>query len=127
MNVAKEALVDVVNGHRRLGRGHRLRVQRQSARIGGGLRAALPRRHGRLRGHAHRNDPVRRGRRHQRGGRACLRLRACLPARAGASGQRSADVKPLITDTFAFADSVEAFDFAVNMPATSVKAQIEMG
>jgi D-xylulose reductase len=34
------------------------------------------------------------------------------------------DVKPLITDNFAFADSVRAFDFAVNMPATSVKAQI---
>lgn len=34
------------------------------------------------------------------------------------------DVKPLITDTFRFADSVEAFDFAVNMPPTSVKAQI---
>lgn len=36
------------------------------------------------------------------------------------------DVKPLITDRFAFADSVAAFDFAVNMPATSVKAQIEL-
>ncbi|MEZ4558157.1 MAG: hypothetical protein R2854_17260 [Caldilineaceae bacterium] len=47
--------------------------------------------------------------------------------RAGAFRQRSPVVKPLITDTFAFADSVEAFDFAVNMPATSVKAQIEMG
>lgn len=34
------------------------------------------------------------------------------------------DVKPLITDTFRFADSVEAFDYAVNMPPTSVKAQI---
>ncbi|MCB9159264.1 MAG: NAD(P)-dependent alcohol dehydrogenase [Caldilineaceae bacterium] len=42
-------------------------------------------------------------------------------------GSGQLDVKPLITDTFAFADSVEAFDFAVNMPATSVKAQIEMG
>ena len=37
---------------------------------------------------------------------------------------RRIDVKPLITDTFRFADSVEAFDFAVNMPPTSVKAQI---
>ena len=36
------------------------------------------------------------------------------------------DVKPLITDTFAFADSVRAFDFAVKMPPTSVKAQIVM-
>jgi D-xylulose reductase len=34
------------------------------------------------------------------------------------------DVKPLITDTFDFLDSVEAFDFACAMPATSVKAQI---
>ncbi|MFZ1771867.1 MAG: NAD(P)-dependent alcohol dehydrogenase [Caldilinea sp.] len=34
------------------------------------------------------------------------------------------NVKPLITDTFRFAESVEAFDFAVNMPPTSVKAQI---
>jgi D-xylulose reductase len=41
-----------------------------------------------------------------------------------ASGQ--IDVAPLITDTFAFADSVEAFDFARNMPATSVKVQIEL-
>jgi D-xylulose reductase len=34
------------------------------------------------------------------------------------------DVKPLITDTFDFADSVKAFDFCVKMPPTSVKAQI---
>ena len=34
------------------------------------------------------------------------------------------NVKPLITDTFRFAESVAAFDFAVNMPPTSVKAQI---
>ncbi|MEZ4639237.1 MAG: hypothetical protein R2856_30450 [Caldilineaceae bacterium] len=37
------------------------------------------------------------------------------------------DVKPLITDTFSFAESVAAFDYAVNMPPTSVKVQIEMG
>ena len=36
------------------------------------------------------------------------------------------NVKPLITDTFAFADSVKAFDFASKMPPTSVKAQIQM-
>ncbi|MCB0046714.1 MAG: NAD(P)-dependent alcohol dehydrogenase [Caldilineaceae bacterium] len=41
-------------------------------------------------------------------------------------GSGQLDVKPLITDTFAFADSVEAFDFAVEMPPTSVKAQIEL-
>lgn len=37
------------------------------------------------------------------------------------------DVKPLITDTFAFGESVAAFDFAVEMPPTSVKAQIVLG
>jgi D-xylulose reductase len=39
-------------------------------------------------------------------------------------GSGKLDVKPLITDTFQFADSVAAFDFAVHMPPTSVKAQI---
>jgi D-xylulose reductase len=34
------------------------------------------------------------------------------------------NVKPLITDTFRFEESVAAFDFAVNMPPSSVKAQI---
>ncbi len=34
------------------------------------------------------------------------------------------DVKPLITDRFDFVDSVRAFDYAVHMPSTSVKAQI---
>jgi D-xylulose reductase len=41
-------------------------------------------------------------------------------------GSGKIDVKPLITDTFAFADSVRAFDFAVAMPSSSVKAQIEL-
>ena len=41
-------------------------------------------------------------------------------------GSGKLNVKPLITDKFAFADSVAAFDFAVEMPATSVKAQIEL-
>ncbi len=36
------------------------------------------------------------------------------------------DVKPLITDQFDFAESVKAFDFCVDMPPTSVKAQIEL-
>ncbi len=39
-------------------------------------------------------------------------------------GSGKIDVKPLITDTFAFEDSIAAFDFAVDMPPTSVKAQI---
>lgn len=36
------------------------------------------------------------------------------------------DLKPLITDRYAFADSVEAFDFAKAMPPASVKVQIEL-
>lgn len=34
------------------------------------------------------------------------------------------DVKPLITDTFKFEQSIQAFNYAVNMPPSSVKAQI---
>lgn len=41
-------------------------------------------------------------------------------------GSGKIDVKPLITDTFDFAESIHAFDFAVEMPPTSVKAQIEL-
>lgn len=36
------------------------------------------------------------------------------------------DVSPLITDHFSFADSIEAFDFAKDMPPSSVKVQIKM-
>ena len=41
-------------------------------------------------------------------------------------GSGKIDVKPLITDTFSFQDSIKAFDFATVMPPTSVKAQIEL-
>ncbi|MGI4787433.1 MAG: NAD(P)-dependent alcohol dehydrogenase [Janthinobacterium lividum] len=41
-------------------------------------------------------------------------------------GDGKIDVKPLITDTFAFADSVAAFDYASHLPPTSVKAQINL-
>ncbi len=41
-------------------------------------------------------------------------------------GSGKIDVKPLITDTFDFAHSKAAFDFACDMPDTSVKAQITM-
>ncbi|MBI1335438.1 MAG: alcohol dehydrogenase catalytic domain-containing protein [Phycisphaera sp.] len=41
-------------------------------------------------------------------------------------GSGQINVKPLITDTFPFEKSKEAFDFAVKMPPTSVKAQIEL-
>ncbi|MTH79711.1 NAD(P)-dependent alcohol dehydrogenase [Paracoccus aestuariivivens] len=36
------------------------------------------------------------------------------------------DVKPLITRTFAFSDSVQAFEIAASAPASDVKMQIEM-
>ena len=38
----------------------------------------------------------------------------------------AAEESRAITDTFAFADSIEAFDFARAMPPTSVKVQIEL-
>ena len=41
-------------------------------------------------------------------------------------GSGKIDVKPMITDTYPFQKSVEAFDFAKGMPPTSVKIQIEM-
>jgi D-xylulose reductase len=41
-------------------------------------------------------------------------------------GSGQIDVKPLISRTFQFKDSVEAFDFAVKMPPDCVKAQIQM-
>ena len=41
-------------------------------------------------------------------------------------GSGKLNVKPLITDVFKFEDSIAAFDYCVNMPATSVKAQIEL-
>ncbi len=41
-------------------------------------------------------------------------------------GSGQMDVKPLITDTFPFERAVEAFEFAADMPPTSVKVQIEL-
>jgi D-xylulose reductase len=41
-------------------------------------------------------------------------------------GSRKIDVRPLITDTYAFTDSIAAFDYAVNMKPTSVKVQITL-
>jgi len=41
-------------------------------------------------------------------------------------GSGKIDVKPMITDTFAFKDSIEAFDFATRMPPTSIKVQVEL-
>ncbi len=42
-------------------------------------------------------------------------------------GDGKINVKPLITDTFSFADSIAAFNYASHLPPTSVKAQIEIG
>ena len=41
-------------------------------------------------------------------------------------GSGKVNVRPLITDTFPFEESVEAFDFARNMPTSSVKVQITL-
>jgi len=41
-------------------------------------------------------------------------------------GSRKIDVRPLITDRYAFADSIAAFDYACAMKPTSVKVQIEL-
>jgi D-xylulose reductase len=41
-------------------------------------------------------------------------------------GSGKIDVKPFITDTFEFDNAIEAFDWALDMPETSVKAQIVM-
>jgi D-xylulose reductase len=42
-------------------------------------------------------------------------------------GSGKIDLKPLITDIFPFEKSIEAFDYAKEMPPTSVKVQIELG
>jgi len=39
---------------------------------------------------------------------------------------RKIDVRPLITDTFSFKDSIQAFDYACNMRPESVKVQIKL-
>lgn len=39
-------------------------------------------------------------------------------------GSGKLNLKPLITDTFGFNDSIQAFDYALHMPPTSVKVQI---
>lgn len=49
-----------------------------------------------------------------------------FPRTLALMGSGKIDVKPLITDRFAFADSVAAFEFAAHMPPTSVKVQIEL-
>ena len=41
-------------------------------------------------------------------------------------GSGKINVRPLITDRYAFADSVAAFDYACQMKPSSVKVQIEL-
>jgi D-xylulose reductase len=47
-----------------------------------------------------------------------------FPRALSLMGSRKIDVRPLITDTYAFADSIAAFDYASNLKPTSVKVQI---
>ena len=49
-----------------------------------------------------------------------------FPRALGLISSGAIDVMPLITDNFAFADSVAAFDYAVHMPPASVKVQINL-
>jgi len=49
-----------------------------------------------------------------------------FPRALALMGSGKINLKPLITDRFPFAKSVEAFNFACKMPPTSVKAMIEM-
>lgn len=49
-----------------------------------------------------------------------------FPRALALMGSRKIDVRPLITDTFAFADSIAAFDYATHMKPTSVKVQINL-
>jgi D-xylulose reductase len=48
-----------------------------------------------------------------------------FPRALALMGSRRIDVRPLITDRYAFADSIAAFDYAVRPRPTSVKVQIE--
>jgi len=41
-------------------------------------------------------------------------------------GSGKIDVKPLISRTFEFRESIDAFNFALHMPPDCVKAQIQM-
>lgn len=49
-----------------------------------------------------------------------------FPRALALMGSGKIDVKPLITETFSFQDSIKAFDYAAAMPAASVKVQIEL-
>lgn len=49
-----------------------------------------------------------------------------FPRALGLMSSGAINVRPLITDRFAFADGVAAFDYARHMPPASVKVQIEL-
>lgn len=49
-----------------------------------------------------------------------------FPRALALMGSRKIDVRPLLTDTYAFADAIAAFDYAVAMKPTSVKVQINL-
>jgi D-xylulose reductase len=49
-----------------------------------------------------------------------------FPRALALMGSRKIDVRPLVTDRYAFAESVAAFDYACQMKPTSVKVQIEL-
>jgi D-xylulose reductase len=54
-----------------------------------------------------------------------FRYRNVYPRAINLIASGKLNLMPLITDNFTFDKSIEAFDFAVNMPATSVKVQIQ--
>ncbi|MBL9207027.1 MAG: NAD(P)-dependent alcohol dehydrogenase [Opitutaceae bacterium] len=49
-----------------------------------------------------------------------------FPRALALMGSQRIDVRPLITDTYSFADSIAAFDYATRMKPTSVKVQITL-
>jgi len=55
-----------------------------------------------------------------------FRYRNVYPRAINLIASGKLNLKPLITDNFTFEESIKAFDFAVNMPAKSVKVQIEL-
>jgi len=55
-----------------------------------------------------------------------FRYRNVYPRAINLIASGKLNLKPLITDNFSFEESIKAFDFAVNMPARSVKVQIQL-
>ena len=55
-----------------------------------------------------------------------FRYRNVYPRAINLIASGKLNLKPLITDNFTFEESIKAFDFAVKMPAKSVKIQIQL-